>query len=723
MRGKESVAMVRSVTIAAVVVGLAWPGLAGAQTSSPTTAAPRERYITVREEGKLPQRCKLLKTWHEPNGLPAFQVQAVDTGELLTIVGSGPPSAGGDPRAMSTRIFHWGSANQPPAGSPVPPTASALAAPPQPPVQPKPTPALLTSRKADTLPAPGVARPMPSQPIIAPTTVSTSKPPAPFLAQPAYPIVQGTPVPSAPRMQTTPSSQPSGNAATPQPRLVPSAGGAVVTQSPGDCCCPPPCNDCCKACESCSQPSCVCCTPSPLRQSFLSRLFKPHASCSEVVCQPTPTPTPTPSATPAKPPVPAKPTPAAPTVAKVMSQPAKPSDYRESWGKVEPWKAPPQANPDTLTKRVAPTPVPMEQPQQPDPLKAPELYRDLAMEARPANSKIPNENAPAAASNRKSRFLPMLHPAEPKPAALPAETMTAATPAPSASPSAQSPKRGIELPANEANAFWTPPEPPVPQQGPKFNGFDRSPGDPPRSNPPAMVAAPRGPMPPPGPMPMRPMGPPMPPPMPDTGVPEAMGNAFTLSGTRRPIPADFGGTPQESNGFGDAIPQMVGGQGSPPRAYGNGMPGAPRPPMYNGMPMGVNPLMSVPPSPAMPSMPVAAAPANGVPQMLSTLKDSLYPSEREWAAEQLSELNWRMQPQVVENLMKSAREDPAATVRVACVHALSHMKVNTNEAAELVQNLKDDRDPRVRQEAEEALTTLGVAVVPRDSAIQPVSHR
>jgi hypothetical protein len=138
-------------------------------------------------------------------------------------------------------------------------------------------------------------------------------------------------------------------------------------------------------------------------------------------------------------------------------------------------------------------------------------------------------------------------------------------------------------------------------------------------------------------------------------------------------------------------------------------------------PMGVNPLMSVPPTmyqgPRAAAPTTASAPEAGVPQLLATLKDSMYPSERETAVEKLSELNWRVQPLVVESLMKSAREDPAATVRAASIHALAHMKVDTPEAMTLVRSLKTDRDPRVRQEAEEALNTLG------DSGIQQASHK
>jgi len=63
MRGfKETLAMVRSLWIAAVVVGLAWTGLAWAQFSSSPGAASPNRYMTVRDESKPAQRCKLLKT-------------------------------------------------------------------------------------------------------------------------------------------------------------------------------------------------------------------------------------------------------------------------------------------------------------------------------------------------------------------------------------------------------------------------------------------------------------------------------------------------------------------------------------------------------------------------------------------------------------------------------------------------------------------------------------
>jgi hypothetical protein len=314
------------------------------------------------------------------------------------------------------------------------------------------------------------------------------------------------------------------------------------------------------------------------------------------------------------------------------------------------------------------------------------------------------------------------------------------------------------MPANDANAFWTPPPATPPQglEGPKYNAFSR--GTPPPGGPPMgpMGGSPMGMMPPggmpmgmmpPGGMPMGPMPmpmpprPPMPPPVVDSGVPSGMANAFTLAGTRRPIPADFGPTPQEPNGFGDAAPYVpMQGPVVPPRQPmlppSPGMIGTlPSVPPMMGMPpmsgmsgmmpqgpmMGANPLMTVPPGPVTAARPAApSGPANAG-QMLAVLKDAQLPSEREMAADQLSELNWHAQPQVVAGLTRAAREDPAATVRAACVRALAHMQVNTTDVAAVVQDLKNDRDPRVRHEADEALAAFGLSH--QDSAVRQAAHQ
>jgi hypothetical protein len=103
--------------------------------------------------------------------------------------------------------------------------------------------------------------------------------------------------------------------------------------------------------------------------------------------------------------------------------------------------------------------------------------------------------------------------------------------------------------------------------------------------------------------------------------------------------------------------------------------------------------------------PAKATPEN-VRHMVTALKDSLYPSQREWAAQSMASVDWRAHPQVVQALTTAAKEDPAATVRAGCVHSLAKMNANTAPVITVIRELKKDPDPRVRQVAEQALTTL-----------------
>jgi hypothetical protein len=403
-------------------------------------------------------------------------------------------------------------------------------------------------------------------------------------------------------------------------------------------------------------------------------------------------------------------------LAKTATESAQPGDWRESWGKVEPWKnsARAKANPP------APNPA-----TQPDPIKDPDWYRGVALK-----KDLPSKTTVVTTSSKPST--PPEKPAAVKniPAMNPTRALTppTATTVVTTTPSPRNTQVGpVEIHSEEGNAFWTPP-PPKPET-PQYNAFVPRDGGAPAAMGgappmgPMMGGAPMGPMP----MAFQPPHPPSPPPMMDTGVPSGLANAFTVTSTRRPIPADFGPPQHMPNAFHDDSAELQEqGMASMPRpnmpSPAQGMMGYPRPPMMvmpmmppQGPVVGINPLMSVPPSP-MPAPVVAAAPES-VPQSLATLKDALCPSQREMAAEHLAELNWRVQPQVVESLMKAAKEDPAATVRAACVRALAHMQVNTAEVVAAMRDLKTDRDPHVRQEAEEALGALG-----QDSGVRQASH-
>jgi HEAT repeat protein len=91
------------------------------------------------------------------------------------------------------------------------------------------------------------------------------------------------------------------------------------------------------------------------------------------------------------------------------------------------------------------------------------------------------------------------------------------------------------------------------------------------------------------------------------------------------------------------------------------------------------------------------------------------------AVYQLGTCDWRSNPQVVQLLLTTAREDPAAMVRAAAVGTLGRMGVTTEAVQAACHQLKSDADPRVRQEAEQAL--IRCSGTNTGGGIQPVSGR
>lgn len=107
-------------------------------------------------------------------------------------------------------------------------------------------------------------------------------------------------------------------------------------------------------------------------------------------------------------------------------------------------------------------------------------------------------------------------------------------------------------------------------------------------------------------------------------------------------------------------------------------------------------------------MPVVAA-VPDVTQIEATLQNSLLPSQREMAAEVLSNWDSSREPTVIPALMHSATDDPAGAVRAACVHCLVKMKASSPEVVSVLLRLKADPDLRVRREAHQALVNFGLA--------------
>jgi hypothetical protein len=113
----------------------------------------------------------------------------------------------------------------------------------------------------------------------------------------------------------------------------------------------------------------------------------------------------------------------------------------------------------------------------------------------------------------------------------------------------------------------------------------------------------------------------------------------------------------------------------------------------------VQPMMMPAPVPQM------AAPQWG--QLIDKLRDSPYPAEREQAAYLMSGCDWRANPQVAKALVQAANQDPAPMVRAGCVVTLMRMNIATESVMNLMQTLRTDADPRVRDAAEQAIVRLG----------------
>jgi hypothetical protein len=208
---------------------------------------------------------------------------------------------------------------------------------------------------------------------------------------------------------------------------------------------------------------------------------------------------------------------------------------------------------------------------------------------------------------------------------------------------------------------------------------------------------------PPGPMPMIVPSAPM-----DSGISPALANAFTLPGTTRPIPANFGPPAQVPNAFSDGNTGPVAYAPMPLPSLAN-----PQIPLVDRGPVPVR-VVSV-------SSPIQGT---GSPQhLVAILRDSLYPSQRGDAAQALANQDWRAQPQLVEALVKAAKEDPAPIVRAECVHSLAHMGAATLPVVKVCQALKADPDPRVRKEAEQALLALVGSGQYDEALFRPVSGK
>jgi hypothetical protein len=102
-------------------------------------------------------------------------------------------------------------------------------------------------------------------------------------------------------------------------------------------------------------------------------------------------------------------------------------------------------------------------------------------------------------------------------------------------------------------------------------------------------------------------------------------------------------------------------------------------------------------------------PGMHIEELIKALQESLYPAQREMAAQSLMNFDWRAHPQIVPALLGAARQDPAASVRAGCVSCLGRMGASVGPVMSTLQSMRNDIDPRVRQEVDAALVRLGQA--------------
>jgi hypothetical protein len=672
-------------------------------------AGTKERFVTLQEAGRPPMRCKILKSWYEPDGGKAYQVQDVETGEMVSIFA---PAPRGDftpksdkGRAVESRIVHWGTGTHPPAGTPeAPPDATVLGS---------PAPAVMVAEPVRAEPVRSElvkAEPVKAAPDVRPVVPYAAKNPPPggwptaFAKQPpprfgpTTPAVTAQPSPPATRWPM-PVVKTDKQDAKPAAKAAPADKAAVQSAAIA--------KPAVKTAEA----------PKQAVQTVL--IAKPEAKTPE-------TPKAVKTATAAK-----------PDVKSAEAPKAAGSDWHDSWGKVEQPKS-------ALLASAAPPTAPA--PRKADPLQDPETYSKVSVEdrvARKFKEKVVkgSDKQLADASPKPAADSP----APAKPTANVPASAKPATDAPAATkPATVVPAKATKAPekATSPKSDLAPPPPPVPMPLPlQASAVPPVPAAVAAPSPPTVPVPTPGALPPITPTPAPPAvittTPALAPPVPQPAEPRRPAPAVSVPAPAPPpvpaasgVPAYISAASQPANDYeGNAFsaPRRA------PKSNAGQAQGVPRPvsqmPGYVVVPGAGGSFAASAEPPAMivtapPAGVVAVGYPSGAPEpaslnqptpvnagtspweLLAALRTSLYPSQREWAADRLATCDWRSQPAVVEGLVFAARNDPAPMVRVGCLRALARMHAVCDMAVAAARELQNDTDARVRQEAEQTLGAL-----------------
>ncbi|MFL5240489.1 MAG: HEAT repeat domain-containing protein [Gemmataceae bacterium] len=549
------------------------------------------RTIVVTEGGKS-AKCTVLKVWQTADGAGAMLVEAIDTGERISIIQAGQIDGSG--KALSARIYHWGRGHtKPPAGVPFPPGEEIK-------TTPAAESATRTVEKKKTVVLPGAKTA--SLPVIVDT--------------PAAPLSQAQ-EPSQITGNAGPTSavcSPSGNNALPEIKnhrdtKTSSKGPQLTSHSPPVY------------------------SGSPYARPVWTQSGAANTDAGGPLITAAPAQSPARTATTTMPaislPQPAPAVSPLPVTMKKETVPDQPADWRESWGKLKDSTPAPsgKAEKKTIkTTQVAVQPMKvnsgLEKVDKADPLMDPEAYSKV-----PVSEKVVQKIEVMKADNEKVRAA-----LQPKTTILPEAVAPVRAPV-STSASLDLPPDDFHPDAESASVVKPAYMPPVREKTPS----------------PVMAQS-------------------------DLPPQVIRQKTAPVSTAEAPILVATGE---------HTVHKII-------------MP-----------PPGLNSMLYTAPMKEDPSVaPLPFSDKDKIKQWMAVLKESIYPSQREWAAEQLSACDWHKSLEVVPELLKAAKEDSAATVRAGCIRCLARMNVNTVPTVLAIQAMKKDADPRVQTEAEQALSIL-----------------
>jgi hypothetical protein len=737
--------------------------------------APAERIITIQEPGKPPMQCRVLREWRMQDGNLAREVQSLESGEILTIVDGGSliDAPEGAPfireqGGLASRIIRWTRERERPLDAPMPPVTAVAAA-------PGPRPAATSTAKGwfPAFAGTGAGSQAPSMASTGwqPGMPMNSTQSPPLLGQAQELVAKqsaGTQQKPVDNYWTKPKAA---EATVKAPEAKPTETKSTETKSVAK-----PTETKWSAGSTTAKAEAAksshndASQPAPTlwkrwfggeedhgafdRQKYLAdlRAKHGHGSPKDAVVKEKPketvtakAPTITTPKTPvktevAKAPVktpekkevktlpPVKETPkteVAKAPVKPAVEPAQPTDWRKSWGKPEDEPKPVKIEVAQVKEPEVKKPVlPAAKTEKTDPLEQPERYSKRP-EVRPDTpSLVPSPLLNGAQAKTEPKVEQAV--VKPTDAAKPAEIQQVAqVDGPGKSSTVRVPSGMKSVMAAYENTAGQIVYMPVPMVTlpPTAN----------MARPPQVAQAP------------------------PADVQQAYMNAFGPGGEGNGsvMPAGmngyvhsnaFPGQSGEPTPMGHGMPPammqqmaMARGMMPPPGMMPPGMmpPGMMPPGMMQagGMNPGMMPPPGMMPQGAMPqgpmqagyyppAMPVQPYQTPGVhpqlvAQMVQTLRDALYPTQREVAAETLATVDCRVYPQVFDSLLAAAKDDPAPTVRATCIRCLAGMNINPTVMSVTLQALRADADPRVRYEADQALARMPQAAGAA-SSVQPV---